>query len=185
MRTAGAIIQDMGLLPSRKLFFSDLTHYYGAETLFCSSPRFQGSCRLCFCAWGPRSLRLGQRRSPHRHESRGPAPVSQVKTKYGDSVTYEEDKLAHVKTEFGFDILESSTRTLCSGCLPRFIGFGVSAPLLEQAFQETYGLDLKTVLTNEEPALVPTVTLSVSSFPNHAHCLEPEERRDPEGSAQA
>jgi hypothetical protein len=24
---------------------------------------------------------------------------------HGDSVTYEKDKLAHVKTEFGFDVL--------------------------------------------------------------------------------
>jgi hypothetical protein len=29
-----------------------------------------------------------------------------LKQKYGDSVTYEEDRLAHVKTEFGFDVLE-------------------------------------------------------------------------------
>jgi len=29
-----------------------------------------------------------------------------LKTKFGDSVTYENDPLAHVKTEFGFDVLE-------------------------------------------------------------------------------
>jgi hypothetical protein len=29
-----------------------------------------------------------------------------LKQKYGDSVTYEEDRLAHVKTKFGFDVLE-------------------------------------------------------------------------------
>jgi hypothetical protein len=34
-----------------------------------------------------------------------------------------------------------------------FIGFGVSTPLLEQAFQETYGLDLKSVFSNENKAL--------------------------------
>jgi hypothetical protein len=34
-----------------------------------------------------------------------------------------------------------------------FVGFGVSAPLLEQAFQETYGLDLKHVLSNEDKVL--------------------------------
>jgi hypothetical protein len=34
-----------------------------------------------------------------------------------------------------------------------FIGFGVSAPLLEQAFQETYGLDLKSILADEDKAL--------------------------------
>ena len=34
-----------------------------------------------------------------------------------------------------------------------FIGFGVSVPLLEQAFQETYGLDMKTVLSNEDKVI--------------------------------
>jgi hypothetical protein len=34
-----------------------------------------------------------------------------------------------------------------------FIGFEVSVPLLEQAFQETYGLDLKSVLSDEEKVL--------------------------------
>jgi len=34
-----------------------------------------------------------------------------------------------------------------------FIGFAVSVPLLEQAFQETYGLDLKSVLSDEDKVL--------------------------------
>jgi hypothetical protein len=76
-----------------------------------------------------------------------------LKTKYGDSVTYEEDKLAHVKTEFGFDVLEVAQGRYAPDTYHDFIGFGVSVPLLEQAFQETYGLDLKTVLTNEDEVL--------------------------------
>src|SRR5512133_3488944 len=52
-------------------------------------------------------------------------------------------------------------RRLCPGSRPcyapdtyhDFIGFGVSVPLLEQPFRETYGLDLKTVLTNEDEVL--------------------------------
>ena len=34
-----------------------------------------------------------------------------------------------------------------------FIGFQVAVPLLEQAFQETYGLELKVVLPDEEKTL--------------------------------
>jgi hypothetical protein len=76
-----------------------------------------------------------------------------LKMKYGDSVTYEEDKLAHVKTEFGFDVLEVAKGRYAPDAYHDFIGFGVSVPLLEQAFRETYGLDLKTVLTNEDEVL--------------------------------
>lgn len=65
----------------------------------------------------------------------------------------KKDKLAHVKTEFGFDVLEVAHGRYAPDSYHDFIGFGVSVPLLEQAFQETYGLDLKTVLTNEDEVL--------------------------------
>jgi hypothetical protein len=35
-----------------------------------------------------------------------PLLYPKLKKKYGGWVAYEEDKLAHVKTEFGFDVLE-------------------------------------------------------------------------------
>jgi hypothetical protein len=76
-----------------------------------------------------------------------------LKKRYGDSVTYEQDRLAHVKTEFGFDILEVARGRYAPDSYHDFIGFGVSAPLLEQAFQETYGLDLKSVLSDEDKVL--------------------------------
>src|ERR1019366_4034 len=75
-----------------------------------------------------------------------PLLYPKLKTKYGDSLTYEEDKLAHVKTEFGFDVLEVAHGRYAPDSYHDFIGFGVSVPLLEQAFQETYGLDLTTFL---------------------------------------
>jgi len=31
-----------------------------------------------------------------------------LKSKFGDFVTYEDDTLAHVKTEFGFDVLQGA-----------------------------------------------------------------------------
>jgi len=82
-----------------------------------------------------------------------PILYPKLKRKYGDSVTYEKDPLAHVKTEFGFDVLEVAQGRFAPDAYHDFIGFGVSAPLLEQAFQETYGLDLKTLLNDEDKAL--------------------------------
>jgi hypothetical protein len=57
-----------------------------------------------------------------------------LQRKYGDSVTYEEDKLAHLKTEFGFDVLEVARGHFAPDSYHNSIGFGVPAPLLEQAF---------------------------------------------------
>jgi hypothetical protein len=58
-------------------------------------------------------------------------------------------KKTSVKTEFGFDVLEVAHGRYVPDSYHDFIGFGVSTHLLEQAFQETYGLDLKSVLSDE------------------------------------
>jgi hypothetical protein len=58
-----------------------------------------------------------------------------------------------IRTEFGFDVLEVAHGRYAPDSYHDFIGFGVSAPLLEQAFQETYGLDLKSALSDEDKGL--------------------------------
>jgi hypothetical protein len=82
-----------------------------------------------------------------------PILYPKLKKKYGDVVTYEQDPLAHVKTEFGFDVLEVAQHRYAPDSYHDFIGFQVAVPLLEQAFLETYGLELKTVLPSEEKTL--------------------------------
>jgi len=82
-----------------------------------------------------------------------PVLYPKLQRKYGDSVTYEDNPLAHIKTEFGFDVLQVARGRYAPDSYHDFIGFGVAAPLLEQAFQETYGLDLKSVLLNEDKVL--------------------------------
>ena len=69
-----------------------------------------------------------------------PVLYPKLRKKFGRSVTYEDDPLAHVKTEFGFDVMEVAQQRYAPDSYHDFIGFQVSAPLLEQAFQETYGL---------------------------------------------
>ena len=72
---------------------------------------------------------------------------------YGNFVTYEEDPLAHIKTEFGFDVLEVARQRYAPDSYRDFIGFQVDLPLLDQAFRETYGLELKSVLPDESRVL--------------------------------
>src|SRR5260370_1448444 len=59
----------------------------------------------------------------------------------------------HVKTEFGFDVLEIARERYAPDSYHDFVGFEVSRPVLDQAFRETYGLELKDVLVNEEKVL--------------------------------
>jgi hypothetical protein len=68
-------------------------------------------------------------------------------------VAYEDGKLAHVKTEFGFDVLEIAKERYAPDGYHDFIGFEVAQRVLDQAFRETYGLELNSVLVDEQRAL--------------------------------
>jgi hypothetical protein len=150
----GVIIQDMGYYPHGSFFFSDLTHYVRSGDFVLALLRDAKDLDGYAFALGA----LGHYAADndgHRIGTNRAVPIlyPKLQKKYGDSVTYEEDPLAHVKTEFGFDVLEVAQGRYAPDAYHDFIGFGVSVPLLEQAFQETYGLDLKTVLTDEEKVL--------------------------------
>ncbi|MBZ5643901.1 MAG: zinc dependent phospholipase C family protein [Acidobacteriia bacterium] len=150
----GAIIQDLGYYPHGSHFFSDLTHYVRSGDFIQALLR---DCRdLDGCAFALGSLsHYGADNDGHLIAVNRSVPVlyPKLKMKYGDVVTFEQDPLAHVKTEFGFDVLEVAQGRYAPDSYHDFIGFGVSVSLLEQAFQETYGLDLKSVLSDEDKVL--------------------------------
>jgi hypothetical protein len=150
----GVIIQDMGYYPHGSFFFSDLTHYVRSGDFVLALLRDAKDLDSYAFALGA----LGHYAADndgHRIGTNRAVPIlyPNLEKKYGDSVTYEDDPLAHVKTEFGFDVLEVAQGRYAPDAYHDFIGFGVSVPLLEQAFQETYGLDLKSVLSDEEKVL--------------------------------
>jgi hypothetical protein len=150
----GAIIQDMGYYPHGSFFFSDLTHYVRSGDFVLALLRDSKDLDGYAFALGALSHYAADNDGHPAATNRVvPLLYPKLKEKYGDLVTYEEDRLAHVRTEFGFDVLEIAHGRYASDSYHDFIGFGVSAPLLEQAFQETYGLDLKTVLSDEDKVL--------------------------------
>src|SRR3981189_1761550 len=150
----GAIIQDMGYYPYGNPFFSDLTHYVRSgdfiQALLRDAKDINGFAfatgALAHYAADNDGHRLGINRAV-------PVLYPRLRKKFGDSVAFEDDRLAHVKTEFGFDVLEIARERYAPDSYHDFIGFEVSRSLLEQAFRETYGLELKDVLLNEDKAL--------------------------------
>jgi zinc dependent phospholipase C len=150
----GAIIQDMGYYPHGSFFFSDLAHYVRSGDFILALLRDSKDLDGYAFALGALAHYAADNDGHPIGTNRAvPLLYPKLKKKYGDSVTYEQDRLAHVKTEFGFDILEVAHGRYAPDSYHDFIGFGVSAPLLEQAFQETYGLDLKSVLSDEDKVL--------------------------------
>ena len=150
----GAIIQDMGYYPHGSFFFSDLAHYVRSGDFVLALLRDAKDLNGYAFALGALAHYAADNNGHPMATNRAvPLLYPKLKKRYGDSVTYEQDKLAHVKTEFGFDVLEVAHGRYAPDSYHDFIGFGVSAPLLEQAFQETYSLDLKSVLSDEDKVL--------------------------------
>lgn len=150
----GAIIQDLGYYPGGSPFFSDLTHYVRSGDFVLAMLRDAQNLQEYAFALGSMAHYAADNKG-HRDGVNKAVPVlyPKLRKKYGDSVAYEQDKLAHIKTEFGFDVLEVAKGRYAPQSYHDFIGFQVAPRVLEQAFQETYGLDLKKVLKNEDHAL--------------------------------
>lgn len=150
----GAIIQDMGYYPHGSMFFSDLAHYVRSGDFVVILLRDSKDLNEYAFAIGAMAHYAADT-DGHRLGTNRAVPVlyPKLRKKHGDSVTYEDDPLAHVKTEFGFDVLEVAKERYAPDSYHDFIGFQVAVPLLEQAFRETYGLDLKKVLANEDKVI--------------------------------
>ena len=150
----GAIIQDLGYYPYGNKFFSDLTHYVRSGDFI--QALLRDASDLCEYAFALGALaHYAADNEGHRLAVNPSVPLlyPRLKKKYGDVVTYEENPAAHLKTEFGFDVVEVAQGRFAPDAYRDFIGFEVAQPLLDRAFRETYGLELASVLVDEQRAI--------------------------------
>ena len=150
----GAIIQDMGYYPHGSKFFSDLTHYVRSGDFVEALLRDSTNLDEYAFAIGAMAHYVADS-DGHRLGTNVAEPLlyPPLKRKYGNVVTYEDDPLAHLKTEYGFDVLEVAKERYAPDSYHDFIGFSVAQPLLERAFAETYGLDLRSLFGDEDRAI--------------------------------
>jgi Zinc dependent phospholipase C len=149
----GSIIQDMGYYPHGSKLFSDLTHYFRSGDFVLALIKDSHNINDYAFALGALAHYSADNNGHHLSTNLAvPMLYPKLQKKYGNVVTYEDDPVAHVKTEFGFDVLEVAQGRYTAENYHNFVGFNVSLPLLEQAFRETYGLELKTVTADEQRA---------------------------------
>jgi len=149
----GAVIQDLGYYPFGSVEFSNLVHYV-------RSGDFVRELLLQSQDANEYAFALGAL-SHYAADIAGHPAVNQavsiqypkLRAKYGNSVRYAEDHTAHLKTEFGFDMVQVAKNRYASQQYHDFIGFQVSKPLLERTFPIVYGVDLKDALTHEDLAV--------------------------------
>jgi hypothetical protein len=149
----GCVIQDMGYYPFGNHYFSDLVHYVRSGDFVMAL--IQDSSDLNEYAFALGAL------AHYSSDNVGHPTINRVvaiefpklKRKYGDSVTYADDNKAHIRTEFGFDMVQVAKNRYTSDRYHDFIGFEVSRPLLARAFLETYNLKLEDVFGDVDLAI--------------------------------
>jgi len=140
----GAIIQDLGYYPHGSKQFSDLTHYVRTGDFIAALIRESRSLNDLAFALGALSHYVSDV-DGHRLATNVGEPVlyPRLQRKYGDFITYEDNPAGHLKTEFGFDVLEVAKGNFAPQAYHDFIGFYVAEPLVQRAFRDTYGLDVQ------------------------------------------
>jgi hypothetical protein len=149
----GAVIQDLGYYPFGSVEFSNLVHYvrsgdFVRELLTQSQDANEYAFALGALAHYASDIA--------GHPAVNAAVAIQypkLRAKYGNSVRYAEDHTAHLKTEFGFDMVQVARTRYASQQYHDFIGFEVSKPLLERTFPLVYGVALNDVLAHEDLAI--------------------------------
>jgi len=141
----GSLIQDLGYYPHGSRFFSDLTHYVRSGEFVQALIRDSQDMDEYAFALGAMAHYAADDDGHQAVNRSEPLLYPHVARKYGAYVTYEDDPAAHLKTEFGFDVLEVAKGRYAPDDYRDFIGFEVAEPLLERAFQDTYCIPLKSV----------------------------------------
>jgi hypothetical protein len=162
----GAVIQDLGYYPFGSKEFSNLVHYvrsgdFVLELLKESENANEYAFSLGALAHYTADL-TGHPTVNHAVAILNP----KLRAKFGDSITFAQNKTAHVRTEFGFDVVQVAKKRYASQQYHDFIGFKVSKELLERVFPIVYGRKLDDVL--------PHLDLAIGSYRYAVSKLIPE-----------
>ncbi len=150
----GCIIQDMGYYPFSSKLFSDLTHYVRSGDFVVAMIRESQDLNEYAFALGALAHYAADNNG-HRLGTNVAVPVlyPELRRQFGQSVTYWDNPLSHIRTEFGFDVLQVAQGRYANDQFRKFIGFKVSKPVLERAFLDTYSLEMKDVFKSLDLAL--------------------------------
>ena len=145
----GAIVQDLGYYPHGSTQFSDLTHYVRSGDFILSLFREAHDLNELAFALGALSHYSGDLEGHSEGTNIGePILYPRLAKKFGQVIFYEDNPADHVRTEFGFDVLEVARGNFAPAAYHDFIGFFVAKDLLARAFHDTYGLDLNDLFSN-------------------------------------
>ncbi len=142
----GSLIQDIGYYPFSSRFFGDLTHYVrGGDFIMALLRQSTDATEYAFALGALAHYAADNNGHPLAVNRAVPVLYPRLRAKFGDEVEYADNPAAHLKTEFGFDVVQVARGKYASDAYHDFIGFEVSKPVLERAFRSVYGLELTDV----------------------------------------
>jgi hypothetical protein len=150
----GCIIQDLGYYPFGSKFFSDLTHYVRSGDFILNLIHESQDLDEYAFALGALA-HFAADSDGHRMATNVSVPLlyPKLRLKFGKFITYSDDPSSHTKTEFGFDVFQSAKSRYASAAFKEFIGFQVAKPVLQRAFEDTYGMRMEQVFLNLDLAI--------------------------------
>jgi hypothetical protein len=152
----GCLIQDMGYYPFGNTMFSDMVHYVRSgdfvEALLAESTDID---EYAF-SLGALAHYVADIVGHPVVNTAVAREFPKLGAKYGPIVTYAQDHKAHIRTEFGFDVVQVAKQRYTSDSYHDFIGFEVAKQVMERAFLKTYGVKLSDIFAN--------LDLSIGSF---------------------
>jgi hypothetical protein len=150
----GAILQDMGYYPFASKLFSDLVHYARSGDFVVALIRdSQDLNEYAFALGALAHYAADNLGHPVAINKTVPMMYPKLRAKYGADITYEDDPVSHLRTEFSFDVVGVAEGQYAPEAYHDFIGFKVSKELLERAVQDTYSLSLKDLFRDVDLAL--------------------------------
>ncbi len=146
----GSIIQDLGYYPLGNHKFTDLLHYVRTGDFVAAMLRDARDIKEYAFALGALAHYVADI-GGHPAVNAGVAlEYPRLRRRYGNSVTYEQNPEAHLKTEFSFDVVQVAKQRYVSKQYHDFIGFEVSQSVLENAFLDTYGFEMDDLLSTPD-----------------------------------
>jgi len=165
----GCLIQDMGYYPFGNRFFSDMVHYVRSGDFVQALLSEAADLNEYAFALGALSHYAADLAGHPAVNAAVAREFPKLRAKYGSAVTFAEDPKAHIRIEFGFDVVQVAKQRYTSDSYHNFIGFQVAKPVLERAFLKTYGIKLADVFGS--------LDLSIASFRRSVSHIIPEMTR--------
>ena len=145
----GSVIPDMGYFPRGSRLFTNLIHYVRSGDFIMALLQDAQNLNEYAFALGVLCHYNADKYGHSIGINPGvPMTYPKVEKKFGDTATYGEDPIAHVRMEFSFDVLQTARGNYAPDTYHDFIGFKVARPLLERSFFRIYGINVNDLFNN-------------------------------------